>query len=90
MATHVSYLALLRGINVGGKNKLPMKDLVAIFVEAGCADVRNYIQRGNILFRASPSEVAALPERISARVAERFGHRPPVMLRTLEQLEDVL
>jgi uncharacterized protein (DUF1697 family) len=90
MATHVPYLALLRGINVGGKNKLPMKDLVAIFVEAGCADVRNYIQSGNILFRASPSKVAALPERISARVAERFGHRPPVMLRTLEQLEDVL
>ena len=36
-------VALLRGINVGGKNKLPMRDLVAMFVEAGCADVSNFI-----------------------------------------------
>jgi uncharacterized protein (DUF1697 family) len=85
-----TYLALLRGINVGGKNKLPMKDLVAIFVEAGCADVRSYIQSGNVLFRASPEHAATLPGRISEKVAKRFGHRPPVMLRTASQLEDVL
>jgi uncharacterized protein (DUF1697 family) len=47
-------VALLRGINVGGKNKLPMKDLVVMFAEAGCSDVRNFIQSGNILFRAPP------------------------------------
>jgi uncharacterized protein (DUF1697 family) len=85
-----TYVALLRGVNVGGKNKLPMKDLAAIFVEAGCADVRSYIQSGNVVFRASPREATTLPGWISDKVAERFGHRPPVMLRTLEQVEAVL
>ena len=46
-----TYLALLRGINVGGNNKLPMKDLVEMFVAAGASDVRAYIQSGNVIFR---------------------------------------
>ena len=46
-----TYLALLRGINVGGKNKLPMKDLIAMFVAAGCSDVRAYIQSGQRHFQ---------------------------------------
>ena len=48
-------IALLRGINVGGKNRLPMKDLAAMFVDAGCDDVRTYIQSGNVLFRTDPT-----------------------------------
>ena len=47
-------IALLRGINVGGKNRLPMKDLAAMFVDAGCDGVRTYIQSGNIVFRSRP------------------------------------
>jgi uncharacterized protein (DUF1697 family) len=84
------YLALLRGINVGGKNKLPMKDLVEIFIEAGCADVRTYIQSGNVIFRASPGVSAQLPEEITSLVAKRFGFQTPVILRTAEQLRDVI
>ena len=45
-------VALLRGINVGGRNKLPMADLAAMFREEGCDDVRTYIQSGNVVFRA--------------------------------------
>ena len=52
-ATGVS-IALLRGINVGGKNRLPMKELAAMFVDAGCEDVRTYIQSGNVVFRTGP------------------------------------
>ncbi len=44
------YVALLRGINVGGNRKLLMRDLAAMFVAAGCADVRTYIQSGNVVF----------------------------------------
>ncbi len=84
------YLALLRGINVGGKNKLPMKDLVEIFTAAGCADVRTYIQSGNVLFRASPGSLAQLPNLIVTRITDRFGYRTPVILRTVEQLRDVI
>jgi uncharacterized protein (DUF1697 family) len=86
-ATH---LALLRGINLGGKNKIMMKDLVEMFVEAGCEDVRTYIQSGNVVFNAATGVAARLPEVITAQIAKRLGHRTPVVLRTAEQLGDVV
>ena len=49
MPTHV---ALLRGINVGGKNLLPMQHLARMFQDAGCDEVRTYIQSGNVIFKA--------------------------------------
>src|SRR5215831_15707810 len=85
-----TYLALLRGINVGGKNKLPMKDLSALFVAAGCGDVRTYIQSGNVIFRAEPGVAASLTELIPARIAESFDYQTPVVLRTSEQLHAVV
>ena len=85
-----TYLALLRGINVGGKNKLPMKDLVDLFVEAGCDDVRTYIQSGNVIFGAAPDLAARLPGLVAARIAERFGYRTPAVLLTADQLRDVV
>jgi uncharacterized protein (DUF1697 family) len=48
-----AHLALLRGINVGGKNPLPMTDLVEMFAGGQCSDVRTYIQSGNVIFRAT-------------------------------------
>ena len=87
MATHV---ALLRGINVGGKNRLPMGDLAQMFVAAGCADVRNYIQSGNVIFRASHDKAEKLPGVIGKRIAEAFGYRVPVVLRTAAQLGEVI
>ncbi len=86
-ATH---LALLRGINVGGKNKLPMKDLAALFVAAGCTDVRTYIQSGNVVFRATAAVAKRLASSIAEQITERFGYRTPVVLRTVEQLRDVV
>ena len=79
-------MALLRGINVGGKNLLPMKDLVRLFADAGCADVRTYIQSGNVLFQASPAKAGRLPGVIAQGIADRFGYRTPVLLRTVEEL----
>jgi uncharacterized protein (DUF1697 family) len=89
MATE-TYLALLRGINVGGKNKLPMKDLTGMFAAAGCADVRSYIQSGNVLFKATPTLAAQLPTAIAARITERFGYQTPVVLRTAVELADIV
>jgi uncharacterized protein (DUF1697 family) len=85
-----TYLALLRGINVGGKNKLPMKDLAEIFIQAGCEDVRTYIQSGNVIFRASPVISSRLPDEVTSLVAKSFGFRTPVILRTADQLSDVV
>jgi uncharacterized protein (DUF1697 family) len=81
-----THLALLRGINVGGKNCLPMKDLSEMFIKAGCADIRTYIQSGNVLFRGTRAIAESLPARISEQIAKRFGFRIPVVLRTAEQL----
>ncbi len=88
--TEAPYLALLRGINVGGKNKLPMNDLRDLFVAAGCRDVRTYIQSGNVIFKADPSVVASLPDVMMTRIAERFGFQAPVMLRTAAQVGVVM
>jgi uncharacterized protein (DUF1697 family) len=86
----VTYLALLRGINVGGKNKLPMKDLIEMFVEAGCGNVRSFIQSGNVIFSADPGASARLPSLIATRISKRFGYKIPLVLRTAEQIADVI
>jgi len=85
-----TYVALLRGINLGGKNKLPMKDLVEMFGVAGCRDVESYIQSGNVIFRADPSLSATVAGAVTAQIAERFGYRVPVILRTAAQLGAVI
>ena len=84
------YVALLRGINLGGRNKLPMRDLSAMFVEAGCTAVRTYIQSGNVVFDAPPELAARLPDVIAARIAGEFGYRTPVVQRTAAQMREVV
>ena len=81
-----TYVALLRGINVGGRNLLPMKDLSAIFEGAGCADVRTYIQSGNVVFAASPPAAQQVQAEVARVIAERFGFRVPVVLRSAQDL----
>ena len=81
-----SWVALLRGINVGGKNRLPMKELVAMFGAAGCSEVRSYIQSGNVVFHASADVVARLSEVIAERIEARFGFAAPIVLRSGDEL----
>jgi uncharacterized protein (DUF1697 family) len=83
-------LALLRGINVGGKNKLPMRDLAAIFESAGCASVRTFIQSGNVIFTAGSKLCHTLAASVASEISDRFGYRTPVILRTAEQLRKVV
>jgi uncharacterized protein (DUF1697 family) len=85
-----TYVALLRGINVGGKNLLPMKDLTRLFEDTGCAGVRTYIQSGNVLFKANPAKAGKLPALIAKGIADRFGYRTPVLLRTVDELGETI
>jgi len=87
MGTHV---ALLRGINVGGRNRLPMNDLTAIFNDAGCADVTTYIQSGNVIFQASDELAARIPVLITDSIASRFDLRVPVVTRSAAELDTVI
>ena len=81
-----AHIALLRGINVGGKHVLPMKALVALLEELGCTGVRTYIQSGNAVFRHRAA-APALAKKIRAAVGREFGFEPEVLLLTRAQLE---
>ncbi len=82
----MKYAALLRGINVGGKNKLPMKELTELFAAAGCKKVETYIQSGNLVFEAPGVLAKRLPERISEAIADRYGYQVPVIIRSAAEL----
>ncbi len=68
------YVALLRGINVGGNNIIAKDDLRRCFEDLGFARVRTYIQSGNIVFRAAQGEGEQLTARVEAGLSERFSY----------------
>lgn len=74
-----AFVALLRGINVGGHNKLPMSDFRELLATLGCKEVTTYIQSGNAVFKHSKT-AAELSESISGSVESKFGFRPSVMV----------
>ena len=85
----VTFVALLRGINVGGKNKLAMKDLVAIFEDSGCTDVRNYIQSGNVVFRANKDAGDRTASLVRKAIAQDHGLQVPVVVRSASEMVEV-
>jgi len=82
-----TYIALFRGVNVGGSHKLPMKELKTALEEHGCLDVQTYIQSGNVVFRSEMAGAAPLAKRLTAVVTERHGFTPRVMVLTRGELE---
>jgi len=81
-----THVAFFRGVNVGGRNRLPMKDLAAMFEAAECTHVRTYVQSGNVVFDASPRVAAGIAKRIAGAVDKRFGHAPIAIVRSAEEL----
>jgi uncharacterized protein (DUF1697 family) len=79
MPALTTYAALLRGINVGGKTKIPMKELVKLCESFGWSDVTTLLQTGNVLFRASGS--TALESTLEAGIAAQFGLTISVVIR---------
>jgi uncharacterized protein (DUF1697 family) len=75
-----TFIALLRGINVGGHNRMPMAELRAVAAGLGWRDVATYIQSGNVVFRAAGGE-ERLAEELEAAVERRFGLSIPVLVR---------
>lgn len=85
------YVALLRGINVGGKNAVPMLALKASFEDAGFASVTTYIQSGNVVFDAPSSSQAELTQRIEGVIRKAFAHYDAsVVLRSRSQMRAVV
>jgi uncharacterized protein (DUF1697 family) len=84
------FVALLRGINVGGKNLLPMRALIDMFIDAGCSDVRTYIASGNVVFAAPQRLAEELPERIGRAIAHHFGFSCVAMVRSAQSVARVV
>lgn len=82
------YVALLRGINVGGRNILPMKDLRELLANLGCKDVATYIQSGNAVFH-HPGETREVSDSIADAIETDFGFRPSVMVLAAEQFAEI-
>jgi uncharacterized protein (DUF1697 family) len=82
-----TYVALFRGINVGGKSILPMKDLVALLERMGFEGVKTYIQSGNAVFRSAPIETDKTAREIRAAIQETHGFAPAVLLLEAAELQ---
>lgn len=84
------YVALLRGINVGGKNLIKMTALKACFEDVGFVDVRTYIQSGNVLFRAADSDQSRLTKQIEDALSTLFNYESRVVVRSLKQMKEIV
>ena len=84
------HVALLRGVNVGGANKLAMSDLRAIFESAGCSRVETIIQSGNVVFAAPAALLGNLASIVAAEIKRRFGVTTPVILRSGAEMRAIL
>jgi uncharacterized protein (DUF1697 family) len=87
MASHV---ALLRGINVGGRNKVPMTDLRELVTSLGHTGVTTYIQSGNVLFSTADTDTAKLAAALESAIGERFGIWASVVVLSRDELAQVL
>ncbi|MFJ7727295.1 DUF1697 domain-containing protein [Neobacillus sp. NPDC097160] len=83
------YIALLRGINVGGHHKIKMVDLKSLLETMGLQKVKTYIQSGNVLFE-SEEEEKQLSHRLEAEISKTFGFPVPVVLRTSEEFKRII
>jgi uncharacterized protein (DUF1697 family) len=81
----LKWIALFRGINVGGNNKLPMVELCAIAADLGFHEPKTYIQSGNLIFR-SDKTAQEIEDILAAAVEAQFGFRPHIILRSSEAL----
>jgi uncharacterized protein (DUF1697 family) len=82
-----TYIALFRGLNVGGNNILPMNELVSVLEKTGARSVKTYIQSGNAVFQVEETDASLLSIKIAAAIKKSHGFEPRVLLLGLEEME---
>jgi uncharacterized protein (DUF1697 family) len=85
-----TYIALFRGINVGGRNILPMKDLVVVLEGMGCRNVKTYIQSGNVVFQNKKSQSDKIARDISSEISKHHNFEPKVLLLKETELQQAV
>lgn len=83
-------IALLRAINVGGRNPVPMARLRELMGELGYRDVETYVQSGNVVFTGGERPGQRVAERLAKQFAEEFGFEIPVIVRTRDELAEIV
>ena len=86
----MTYISLLRGINVSGQKKIRMAELRGLYEGLGLVNVATYIQSGNVVFQAEDRDPAELKTRIQQAIVDRLGFTVPVELRTHDEIEEIV
>lgn len=84
------YIALLRGVNISGKNKVPMAELKKCFEALGFMEVKTWLNSGNVIFSCDEADAAALTDKIERMIQCEFGLNIPVFVISQEELADIL
>jgi uncharacterized protein (DUF1697 family) len=85
-----SYVSLLRGINVGGRNRIRMDELKAVYEALGLRAVLPYIQSGNVVFKNEDADPTQIRQQIEESIEKRFGFHVEVFVRTAAELEAII
>jgi uncharacterized protein (DUF1697 family) len=83
-------ISMLRGVNVGGHNKIKMEALRALYESLKLQKAQTYVQSGNVIFETDERDMARLAKRIEDGMEQKFGFRPDVILRTAAEMRDVV
>lgn len=84
------YIAFLRGINISGKNRVPMAELKVCFEKLGFADVKTYLNSGNVAFSSQQNDADSITSQLEQALGERFSVTIPVFVISQRELEDIL
>ena len=82
-----TYIALFRGINIGGKNLLPMKELAVLLEDMGARKIKTYIQSGNAVFQGAEKDISQLAGQLAAAIKKRHGFEPHVLILGLDAID---
>lgn len=86
----MKYVALLRGINVGGNNIIKMSELKKTVESYGFSDVITYIQSGNVIFETPEMNIQKITKKLEIKLSENFGYSARVVVRSLPQLQEIV
>lgn len=85
-----TYIVFLRGINVGGRNKLLMKDLTVILEGIGCVNVKTYIQSGNVVLQSINNNIPELAKNIGQAISQKHDFQPHIHILTTKDLQQAI
>jgi uncharacterized protein (DUF1697 family) len=84
------YIALLRGINVGGQKSIKMADLKKLFEDLGLINVKTYVQSGNVIFDYDMVEVSVLADKIEEKINQIYGFSVKTIIRTRDEIGEII